>query len=115
MWSTAVRKLRENPDFDINTLDEPYVWNRRSITNLLDNPVYLGHTYTHQSGKASYRTNTKVMYPSDQQFEFLNTHEPLVDADTWNTVQRRKADRPKMNRQSEVDSFSGLLFCGDCG
>ena len=112
---TAVRKLRENPDFDINTLDEPYVWNRRSITNLLDNPVYLGHTYTHQSGKASYRSNKKVIYPSDQQFEFLNTHEPLVDTDTWNTVQRRKADRPKMNRQSEVDSFSGLLFCGDCG
>ena len=112
---TAVRKLRENKDFDISTLDEPYVWNRRSITNLLDNPVYLGHTYTHQSGKVSYKTSKMIDYPIDQQFEFLNTHEPLVDNDTWNTVQRRKADRPKMNRQSEVDSFSGLLFCGDCG
>lgn len=112
---TAVRKLRENPDFDINTLDEPYVWNRRSLGEILDNPVYLGHTYTHQSGKVSYKSSKMIEYPIEQQFEFLNTHEPLVDTDTWNTVQRRKADRPKVNRQSEVDSFSGLLFCGDCG
>ena len=112
---TAVRKLRENPDFDISTLDEPYVWNRRSVGEMLDNPVYLGHTYTHQSGKVSYKSNKMVEYPIEQQFEFLNTHEPLVDLDTWNTVQRRKADRPKVSRKHEVDSFSGLLFCGDYG
>ena len=56
-----------------------------------------------------------MKFPKEQQFEFLNTHEPLVDIDTWNIVQRRKADRPKVNRHNEVDSFSGLLFCGDCG
>ena len=112
---TAVRKLRENPKFDIDTLDEPYVWNRRSLGEILDNPAYLGHTYTHQSGTVSYKTRKMIEYPKEQQFEFLNTHEPIIDIDTWNTVQRRKADRPKVNRQNEVDSFSGLLFCGDCG
>ena len=112
---TAVRKLRENPDFDISTFDEPYVWNRRSIGEILDNPVYLGHTYTHRTGTVSYKLKKIVAYPIEQQFEFLNTHDPLVDIDTWNTVQRRKADRPKVSRQNEVDSFSGLLFCGDCG
>ncbi|MCR5237383.1 MAG: recombinase family protein [Lachnospiraceae bacterium] len=112
---TAVRKLRENPDFDISTLDEPYVWNRRSIGEILDNPVYLGHTYTHKSGKVSYKTKKMVEYPKDQQFEFLNSHEPIIAIETWETVQRRKADRPKVSRKHEVDSFSGLLYCGDCG
>jgi DNA invertase Pin-like site-specific DNA recombinase len=111
----VMKKLQNDPGFDVSAIADPYVWCKRSINIILDNPVYLGHTYTHRSGKASYRSNKKVIYPSDQQFEFLNTHEPLVDYDTWNTVQRRKADRPKVNRQSEVDSFSGLLFCGDCG
>ena len=112
---TAVRKLRENPEFDINTLDEPYVWNRHAVSEILDNPAYLGHTYTHQSSRVSYKSKRFVKFPKEQQFEFLNTHEPLVDIDTWNIVQRRKADRPKVNRHNEVDSFSGLLFCGDCG
>ncbi|SEK74947.1 recombinase family protein [Ruminococcus albus] len=111
----VMKKLQNDPGFDVSAIADPYVWCKRSINIILDNPVYLGHTYTHRSGKASYRSNKKVMYPSNQQFEFLNTHKPLVDNDTWNTVQRRKADRPKVNRQSEVDSFSGLLFCGDCG
>ncbi|MCH5194702.1 MAG: recombinase family protein [Oscillospiraceae bacterium] len=111
----AVRMLREKPDFDIRTLDEPYVWNRRSMGEILDNPVYLGHTYTHQSYKVSYKSKKVIEYPIDQQFEFLNTHDPIIDTDTWEIVQRRKADRPKVSRQSEADSFSGLLFCGDCG
>ena len=112
---TAVRLLREKSAFDITTLDDLYVWNRRSIGEILDNPVYLGHTYTHQSGKVSYKSNKMVEYPVEQQFEFLNTHEPIIDIDTWETVQRRKADRPKVSRQNGADSFSGLLYCGDCG
>ena len=112
---TGVRKLRENPGFDITTLDEPYVWSRRSITEMLDNPAYIGHTYTHQSGKMSYKSKKMIEYPIEQQFEFLNTHEPLIDIDTWEIVQKRKTDRPKVMRQTEIDSFSGLLYCGDCG
>lgn len=111
----VMRKLQNDPSFDVSTISNPYVWCKRSINIMLDNPVYLGHTYTHRSGIVSYRSNKKVMYPVDQQFEFLNTHEPLINLDTWNTVQRRKADRPKVSKKHEVDSFSGLLFCGDCG
>lgn len=112
---TAVRKMRSDPDFDINSLDEPYVWNKRTIGKILSNPVYLGHTYTHKVYKVSYKNRKFASYPPEQQFEFLNTHEPLIDIGTWETVQRRKADRPKVDRFNEVDSFSGLLFCGDCG
>ena len=111
----AMMKLRNDPEFDIYSLEEPYVWSRDSIGKILVNPAYLGHTYTHQSGKVSYKTNKKTIYPVEQQFEFLNTHEAIIDIDTWNIVQRRRADRPKVNRINEVDSFSGLLFCGDCG
>lgn len=111
----VMKKLKKDPDFDVSTVSDPYVWYKRSINIMLNNPVYLGHTYTHRSGTVSYRSNKKIAYPQDQQFEFLNTHEPLVDIDTWNTVQRRKADRPKVSKKYEADSFSGLLFCGDCG
>lgn len=112
---TALRMLRKEENFDISTLDEPYVWNRRSMGEILSNPVYLGHTYTHQSGKVSYKTKKIIEYPVEEQFEFLNTHEAIIDTDTWAIVQKRKADRPKVNRQNEVDCFAGMLYCGDCG
>ncbi|MCR5121208.1 MAG: recombinase family protein [Ruminococcus sp.] len=111
----VMKKLQNDPDFDVSAVADPYVWCKRSISIILDNPVYLGNTYTHRSGKASYRSNKKIVYPPEQQFVFPNTHEPLVALETWETVQRRKADRPKVSKKHEVDSFSGLLFCGDCG
>ena len=111
----VMRKLQNDPSFDVSAVADPYVWCKRSINIILDNPVYLGNTYTHRSGKASYRLNKKIVYPPEQQFVFPNTHEPLVALETWETVQRRKADRPKASKKHEIDSFSGLLFCGDCG
>ena len=44
-----------------------------------------------------------------------NTHEPLIDEETFELAQKRIATRQRPTKVDEIDLFSGLLFCGDCG
>ena len=46
---------------------------------------------------------------------FPNTHEPLIDEATFELAQKRIAARHRPTKCEEIDIFSGLVFCGDCG
>ena len=46
---------------------------------------------------------------------FSNTHEPLIDEETFALARKRIATRHRPTKSDEIDLFSGLLFCGDCG
>ena len=46
---------------------------------------------------------------------FENTHEALIDRETWELVQTLRANKRRPNRTGEVSMFSGSLYCGDCG
>ena len=43
-----------------------------------------------------------------------NTHEPLVDEETFELAQKRIATRHRPTKAAEIDIFSGLLFCAGC-
>ena len=53
--------------------------------------------------------------PEEKQMVFENTHEPILDAETWERVQELRKQRKRPNRYDEVGLFSGILFCADCG
>ena len=65
--------------------------------------------------KVSYKVKASVMNPEEKQAIFENTHEPIIDAGTWERVQELRRQRKRPNRYDEVGLFSGLLFCADCG
>jgi len=48
-----------------------------------------------------------------------NTHEPLVDMETWETVQKRlaliKKEKSKVCNTGELSLFANILRCADCG
>ena len=46
---------------------------------------------------------------------FENTHEPIIDLETWERVQELRKQRKRPNRYDEVGLFSGIVFCADCG
>lgn len=53
--------------------------------------------------------------PEEKQYFFPNTHEALIDEETFDLAQKRIATKHRPNKINEIDLFSGLLFCGDCG
>ena len=51
----------------------------------------------------------------EKQYFFPNTHEALIDEETFDLAQKRIATKHRPTKCDEIDLFSGLLFCGDCG
>ena len=51
----------------------------------------------------------------EKQAIFPDHHEPIIDTETWERVQKLRKQRKRPNRYDEVGLFSGMLFCADCG
>ena len=46
---------------------------------------------------------------------FENTHEAIIDKDTWDIAQKARKQRRRPTRMGEMGLFSGLAYCADCG
>lgn len=93
----------------------PYSWQSRSVADILAKQEYLGHTVNFKSHKKSYKSKKKIWNdPSEWQI-FENTHDAIMDVETFNTVQRIRDGRRKVSRLGEMGILSGMMFCADCG
>ena len=95
--------------------DYPNRWATNTVVHILERREYLGHTVNFKTEKVSYKVKTSVLNPEEKQVIFENTHEPIIDTETWERVQELRRQRKRPNRFDEVGLFSGLLFCADCG
>lgn len=92
-----------------------YNWPDKTLYDILARKEYLGHTVTAKSYKVSYKSKKTRRNPEDKQHFFPNTHEALIDEETFDLAQKRIATKHRPAKREEIDLFSGLLFCGDCG
>ena len=63
-------------------------WNSDTINNILDRQEYIGDTVNFRSTQRSFKDHTKIDLPKESWKIFKNHHEPIIDEETWNTVQR---------------------------
>ena len=92
-----------------------YNWPDKTLYDILSRKEYLGHTVTAKSYKVSYKSKKTRRNSEEKQYFFPNTHEALVDEETFDLAQKRIATKHRPTKSEEIDLFSGLLFCGDCG
>ena len=92
-----------------------YNWPDKTLYDILTRQEYLGHTITAKTYKVSYKSKKTRKNAEDKRYFFPNTHEPLIDEETFALAQKRIATRHRPAKSDEIDLFSGLLFCGDCG
>jgi DNA invertase Pin-like site-specific DNA recombinase len=90
-------------------------WPEKTLYDLLCRKEYLGHTVTAKTYKVSYKSNKTRKNGEDKQYFFPNTHEPLIDEETFELAQKRIATKNRPTKVDEIDLFSGLLYCADCG
>jgi len=111
----AIRFQRTGQKTYGRALENPYSWSDKTLYDMLVRREYLGHTYTSKTRKMSYKIKKTIKHPLDEQFEFLNTHEALVSEEVFQIAQKRISERNRPMRDAEIDIYSGLLFCRDCG
>ena len=95
--------------------DNPYKWTTQSISWILDRDTYLGWTTNFKYSKVSYKSKKQVINPPEKRVTFKDTHEAIIDLDTWEIVQKAREQRHRPMRQDNMALFSGVLFCAECG
>lgn len=93
----------------------PEIWATQSVNKILANPTYLGHTVNFRTKKKSYKSKKKIDLPKEEWAIFENTHEAIIDQDTFDTVQRIRQAKRRPTSMGEMSIFSGLVYCADCG
>ena len=95
--------------------EHPCFWISSTIVHILSNKDYLGHTVNFKTTKKPYKSKKKIQNPEEKQVVFENTHEALVSQETWEIVQKNRANRRRPTRMGDMGLFSGLLYYADCG
>ena len=92
----------------------PYDWYGNTVSTMLERPEYMGYTVNFRSSKKSYRDKRVKNAPEDW-LVFENTHEAIVDPETWKLAQQIKRTVRRTDTTGVANPFTGLVFCADCG
>lgn len=113
--SPAVYRCMTHEGLDVNQYSQRQEWTSATITKMLRNAVYLGHTAQGKTTRVSFKSHLTVSNPRDEWIVVENTHEALVDAETFDLVRRRSASRTCGKKGAFYNLFSGIAKCADCG
>ena len=95
--------------------DNDYTWRGSKVSHMLSRPEYLGHTVNFKTYRKSYKQKKQLKRdPSEWQI-FENTHEAIIDRETYDIVQRIRDGRRRVTPMGEMPTLSGMVFCADCG
>ncbi|GCF93589.1 recombinase [Enterococcus florum] len=93
----------------------PYQWEGATVAEILKKMEYLGHTVNFKTFKKTYKDKRKFNNSPDKYVIFENTHEPIIDQETFDIVQNLRKQRQRRTRTGKKGLFAGLVFCADCG
>lgn len=93
----------------------PYNWSGYVVGQILSKPEHMGHTVNFRSRKQSYKDKNAVMNPREDWLIFEDTHEAIVDRETWELAQKLRKTPKRIDTLGEANPLTGLLYCADCG
>lgn len=103
----------QNPQ--MNMTKRP-LWCAMTVTSILKNRMYCGDMVQGRYRIKSYKVHVQESVPKDEWYIVENTHEAIIDRETFEKVQRLLLrDTRTGPQQNKLYLFSGFLKCADCG
>ncbi len=101
-----------------------YIWNTKSkelgiwvdttVKAILTNQIYVGDTVQGKTKKINYKLKKTIKNNPQDYIIVENTHEAIIDRDTFNYVQDLLPKNVKRPEKKRFYLLDGLLYCGDC-
>ena len=92
------------------------LWSYPAIAHILVNEVYIGNLVQGRAGSISYKTKEIKPRPKDQWIRVEGTHEPIIDMELWNRVQKKVTSHARpFSNTSMIHPLSGKVTCMYCG
>ena len=90
-------------------------WGVSSIHRMLKNKTYLGCMVYNRHPKLSFKSQKRIVNAESDWIITSEQHEPLVDEELFELVQKRIAVKKRHNSWDIDNVFQGIVKCVDCG
>lgn len=90
-------------------------WNVMAIKRISKDRTYLGCVISGKSKKISYKSKKVIQVDPEEYIVVEGMHEPLVDKETFDIVQRMTASRTHTRVKTHDFLLKGLIECAECG
>lgn len=90
-------------------------WNAEIVNRILRNETYTGTLIQNIKTKPNYRIDKLIDVNKDEWIKLANHHEPIISKDKFDEVQQILNRNTKVNKNDNIDLFSGYLKCSHCG
>lgn len=98
-----------------NKLNYTTYWTYSSIRHILKNEMYTGCMVQNKSFR-TLCSKTAYALPKDKWIIVPNTHEPIIDKQTFNRVQTLLSNNIRQPpSKNNIHLLAGIIKCGDCG
>ncbi len=98
-----------------NRLESTSYWTYSTIDRLLHNEFYIGNMVQNKSARQVCKKKA-IALPKDKHIIVRNTHESIIDMETWDKTQNLlKRNTKQLSLDKSIHKFAGFLQCGDCG
>ncbi len=111
----AVYRCMTHDGLEVSAYSKRQEWTSAAIAKMLRNVVYLGHIAQGKTTKVSFKSQLTLSNPRDEWIVVENTHEALVDQETFDLARRRAMARTCEKKGRFYNLFSGIAKCADCG
>lgn len=91
------------------------LWNSATVYQMLHNETYEGNLVQGRHQKISYKSKKTIWLPKAQWVVVQNTHEAIIDRETFATVQQMLAHRARSGAKGSVHPLARKVVCGCCG
>ena len=95
----------------------PYtgLWSSERISDMLQNETYIGNMVQGRMIKINYKSKKCIRQEPDKWVIVEGTHEPIVDAETFQNVRMLVNSRKHTRSRTYDFLLKGLIFCHECG
>lgn len=90
------------------------LWKYFSIDNILHNEMYIGNMVQNKQCNISYKNSKKKQIPKSDWIIVEGTHEPIIDLELWNTVQKKLKQKFKSFGDGKIGLFAYKVKCMNC-
>ena len=98
--------------------EKMYDWDTAYVSQILHNPVYAGNLTVADKPTKTMRSKKRLYIPYAEREIIYGTHEPIIEQNRWNNVQKILQSRPPVIGESSSgydNIFRGIIKCADCG
>ena len=98
--------------------EKMYDWDTAYVSKILHDPVYAGNLTVADKPTKTMRSKKRQYIPFAEREVIYGTHEPIIEQNRWNNVQKILQSRPPVIGESSSgydNIFRGIIKCADCG